>query len=86
MTARSNVFSNNEESGGNMVSSTKVIIETYISESSIRIVLRDISKDHKKNPLHIGNNVKAKCSIDELPEGKFFHYSLKNILSLHTNC
>ena len=37
----------------------------------LELFREDNQKDHNQSPLHNGNNVKANCDIDELPEGRF---------------
>ena len=55
----------------NIVSSTKLMIETHVLDNAVRIIPRDNWKDYNKIPLHNRNNVKANCDINELPEGRF---------------
>ena len=71
MTSHSNVFSHNEESGKWYFSAAKAIIETNVAEKSIRTILRGLKKNHRKSPLHNGNNVKYNYVIDYMPEGRF---------------
>ena len=54
----------------NIVSPTKAMVETHISEKSIIIIPNSNEEDYNKSPLHNRNNVKYNCDIAELPEGR----------------
>ena len=56
----------------NIVSATKVIIETHVVDNSIRIIPRQCLERLQKSPLQNQNNFKAICNIYELPEGRAF--------------
>ena len=43
-------------------------------QGAIRIIPGKKLKDYIRVLLHNGNNIKDNCDIDELPEGRVFHY------------
>ena len=67
-------FSNNRSQGNDIVSATKLITETHVTDNAVIIIPRRQLKRLQQSPLHNGKNVKDICNIDELSEGRDFQY------------
>ena len=48
------------------------MIEKTFEQNAIIIILMDNLKKYNKSPLYNRNNLKGKCDINELPEGRVF--------------